>query len=241
MKIVFNKLQTSKETIQVSFNGGATWNSYVVSEIINDGIPLDENQEYGKIQIKGSSTVLKNLDVVKSIEIPESNNEMFTHDGTSFYDNLVNVKIPEGFTSIGNYAFYHCSNLTSIKLPESLTSIGSYTFNGCTSLTSISFPESLTEIGNYAFQNCKSLTSIKFPESLTFISYDAFLSCTSLTSITLPESLTEIGISAFQGCTSLKTINFKGTEDQWNAITKGSNWDKNCPSDMQIIYNYQGE
>lgn len=69
MKIVFNKLQTSKETIQVSLDGGSTYTPYVVSEIVNDGIPLDENQEYDKIHIKGSSTVLKNLDVVQSINV----------------------------------------------------------------------------------------------------------------------------------------------------------------------------
>ena len=198
MKIVFNKLQTSKETIQVSLDGGYTWNSYVVSEIIETGIPLDDIQNYEKIQIKGSSSVLKKLDVVKSIEIPESNNtkdEMFTHDGTSFFDNLVNVKIPEGFTSIGNHAFYSCSSLTSIELPESLTSIGSH-----------------------AFENC-----------------------TSLTSIDLPEGVTSIGYNAFYGCTSLKTINFKGTEEQWKSITKGSNWNSNCPSDMVIKCDYQGE
>ncbi len=198
MKIVFNKLQTSKETIQVSLDGGSTYTPYVVSEIIEIGIPLDDTQDYEKIQIKGSASVLKNLDVLKSIEIPESNNtkdEMFTHDGTSFYDNLVNVKIPEGFTTIGMYAFYRCTGLTSIDLPEGLTSIGNYAFYDCTSLTSINLPEGLTDIGTYVFT----------------------------------------------GCTSLKTINFKGTEDQWNAITKGLNWNKNCPSDMQIICNYQGE
>lgn len=198
MKIVFNKLQTSKETLQVSFNGGTTWNSYVVSEIINDGISLDENQEYDKIQIKGSSTVLKNLDVVKSIEIPESSNvkdEMFTHDGTGFYVDLVNVKIPEGFTSIGTYTFMSCTSLTSINIPDSVTSIVYNTFCGCTSLTSITLPEVLTDIGDYVFRDC----------------------------------------------TSLKTINFKGTDEQWNAITKGSNWCKNCPSDMVIKCDYQGE
>ena len=195
MKIVFNKLQTSKETIQVSLDGGTTWNSYVVSEIIESGIPLDESQEYDKIHIKGSATVFKNLDVVKSIEIPESSNEIFTHDGTSFYGNLVNVKIPEGFTSIGNNAFYNCKGLTNITLPESLTSIGTSAFRECTSLTSIELPESLTRIGNFAFS----------------------------------------------GCTSLKTINFKGTEDQWNAISKGIDWNKDCPSDMAINFDYQGE
>lgn len=69
MKIIFNKLQTSKGTIQVSLDGGTTWNSYVVSEIIESGIPLDENQEYEKIQIKGSATVLKNLDVITSVSV----------------------------------------------------------------------------------------------------------------------------------------------------------------------------
>ena len=69
MKIVFNKLQTSKETIQVSLDGGATYTPYVVSEIINDGIPLDENQDLEKIQIKGSSSVLKNLDVITSVSV----------------------------------------------------------------------------------------------------------------------------------------------------------------------------
>ena len=264
MKIIFNKLQTSKETIQVSLDGGTTWNSYVISEIIESGIPLDENQEYDKIHIKGSATVFKNLDVVKSIEIPESNNtkdEMFTHNGASFYGNLVNVKIPEGFTSIGNYAFSSCKSLTSINLPESLTSIdnyafqscgltsidlpenltsiGNYVFSDCTGLTSIDLPEGLTSIGNNTFSGCTSLASIDLPENLTSISQYAFSGCTSLTSIDLPEGLTSIGNYVFSGCTSLKTINFKGTEDQWNAITKGSNWGKNCPSDMVI--NYQGE
>lgn len=220
MKIIFNKLQTSKETIQVSLDGGYTWNSYVVSEIIETGIPLDDIQNYEKIQIKGSGKVLKKLDVVKSIEIPESNNtkdEMFTHDGTSFYGNLVNVKIPEGFTSIGSNAFYNCSSLTSIKFPESLTSIGGDAFSGCTSLTSIELSEGLTEIGNSAFYKCKSLTSI-----------------------TLPEGVTSISSYAFESCTSLKTINYKGTEDQWNAISKSYNWNSNCPSDMVIKCDYQG-
>lgn len=221
MKIVFDKLQTSKETIQVSFNGGTTWNSYVVSEIIESGIPLDENQEYDKIQIKGSFTVLKNLDVVKSIEIPESNNtkdEMFTHNGTRFFDDLVNAKIPEGFTSIGGHTFYSCTNLTNIAIPDSITSIGPNAFQDCISLTSISLSENLTSIGDNAFSNCISLTSINIPDSITFIGYQAF-----------------------RRCAGLKTINFKGTEDQWNAIAKDSNWNYGCPSDMVINFDYQGD
>ena len=31
--------------------------------------------------------------------------------------------------------------------------------------------------------------------------------------------------AAFYGCNNLETITFKGTEAQWNAITKGTDWD----------------
>ena len=178
MKIVFNKLQTSKETIQVSLDGGVTWNSYVVSEIIETGIPLDDSQDYEKIQIKGSASVLKNLDVLKSIEIPES---ITTTDGIFTYDLEKSTKFP-----------------------------------------------------NF-------INSITMPEGTESIKEDAFLHYTGLTSITLPESLTSIGEYAFSGCTSLKTINFKGTDEQWNAITKGSNWNNQVPSDMVINFDYQGD
>ena len=35
-----------------------------------------------------------------------------------------NVVIPDGVTSIGDYAFNRCTNLTSITIPDSVTSIG---------------------------------------------------------------------------------------------------------------------
>ncbi len=48
-----------------------------------------------------------------------------------------NTKIPEGITSIGNYAFCDCDNLASIEIPGNVTSIGYEVFWGCSSLTSI--------------------------------------------------------------------------------------------------------
>ena len=41
--------------------------------------------------------------------------------------------------------------------------------------------------------------------------------------------------------TSLATINYKGTEEQWNSITKRDGWNGNCPENMVINYNYTGD
>lgn len=68
----------------------------------------------------------------------------------------------------------------------------------------------------------------------------AFFGCTSLTSVTIPDSVTSIGRYAFEDCTNLTSIKYRGTEEQWNAITKGSKWDYNT-GDYTITYNYAGE
>ena len=66
--------------------------------------------------------------------------------------------IPDGVTSIGEYAFSMCSSLTDVNIPDSVTSIGEEAFFGCSSLTSVTIPDSVTSIGEEAFWGCESLT-----------------------------------------------------------------------------------
>ena len=116
------------------------------------------------------------------------------------------VKIQNGVTSIGDYAFDNCTSLTSIEIPSGVTSIGDGAFAYCTSLTSIEIPSGVTSIRDYAFDNCTSLTSIEIPSGVTSIRDHAFYNCTSLTSIEIPSGVTSIGNSAFKNCTSLASI-----------------------------------
>lgn len=45
--------------------------------------------------------------------------------------------IPDGVTSIGDYAFCRCESLTSVHVPDSVTSIGWWAFAQCSGLTEI--------------------------------------------------------------------------------------------------------
>ena len=149
---------------------------------------------------------------------------------------LTSVTIGNSVTSIGSRAFISCSGLTSVTIPNSVTSIGNNAFSGCTGLTSVTIPDSVTSIDSSAFCDCTGLTSVTIPDSVTSIGDFAFYRCTGLISVTIPNSVVEIDYYAFSGCSSLKTIYYKGTEEQWNAITKGSGWNENT-GNYTIVYN----
>ena len=121
-------------------------------------------------------------------------------------EDIANVVVTSGVTSIGRYAFEDCSSLTGITIPEGVTSIGSAAFSGCSGLSSITIPEGVTSIGDWAFEDCSSLSSITIPEGVTSIESGTFSHCSSLSSITIPESVMSIEEGAFSHCSSLSSI-----------------------------------
>ncbi|GBU28092.1 hypothetical protein R84B8_01650 [Treponema sp. R8-4-B8] len=127
--------------------------------------------------------------------------------GEDFPRDIKSVIIPEGYISIGEWAFSFCKKLTKIKFPKSLTSIGDHAFNDCTSIEEIIFSEGLISIGSSAFDGCKRLRKIIFPESLTFIEFWAFKECKKITSVKIPKNLTNIDYFTFVDCTGLTEIN----------------------------------
>ncbi len=148
--------------------------------------------------------------------------------------------IPNSVTSIGDHAFYYCDNLTSVVIGDSVTSIGYYAFCDCRSLTSIEIPDSVTSIGRSAFAHCSRLTSIVIPDSVTSIGDYAFYYCDNLTSVVIGASVTSIGSYAFYGCSSLTLIKYRGTQEQWNSISKDYGWNEST-GNYTITYNYTGE
>ena len=104
----------------------------------------------------------------------------------SYNGNIQSISLPDGLTSIENYAFEFCHTheFTSITIPATVTSIGESAFWQCANLTSVNLPSGLKTIGNSAFGSCH-LTAISIPSSVTTIGENAFTSSSGLTSITV--------------------------------------------------------
>lgn len=96
----------------------------------------------------------------------------------AFYNNykLIWVGIPEGVTAIEHGAFFNCSRLENIEFPNSLVTIGEEAFRGCTSFTSVEITRNIAEIGFLAFFYCPKVTEFKVSRmSNHFCSVDGVL------------------------------------------------------------------
>lgn len=81
-----------------------------------------------------------------------------------------------------------------------------------------------------AFRKCTNLKSVTIPKSVSTIYTYTFNGCPTIERIVIPNSVKSIGGYAFNGCTSLQTIMFDGTIEQWNAISKLTEWNVDAPA-----------
>ena len=154
----------------------------------------------------------------ESIVIPsEIDGKKVTVIGSSaFYGfkSLKNIEIPDGITSIENYAFCQCWSITSLSVPESVTSIGTGAFRFCGDLKDIKLPSNLTVLSDSLFGADANLEYITFgdaektdtviiPETVQKIGNYVFMNCEKIKNIKLPSNLKSIGKTCFQGCISL--------------------------------------
>ena len=170
----------------------------------------------------------------------------------AFYDCtwLTSVTIGGGVTSIGDYAFSGCTWLTNIYYTgdvagwcgisgvDNLLGYGlrkkTLYFDGNKVEGELIIPGSVMSIPSCAFYNCSGLTNVIIPDSVTSIGASAIRGCSGLTSVTIGNGVTSIGDKAFYNCTGLTSVIYKGTKEQWNAISKGPLWKDYVPSSCKV-------
>ena len=171
--------------------------------------------------------VFKGCDNLKSIVIDGSNEyfksidgHLYTKDGTTlirYASGQTNTifTVPASVKVIEKSAFHRASSLISVVLPEGLTTIKTFAFSACYSIQSIIIPNSVTTIGTHAFEHCTGLLSVVFGSGIQ-----------------------RIQANTFSMCEAVVEINYVGSEDEWNAITKDTGWQPR--NDTYVInYNYQ--
>ena len=104
--------------------------------------------------------------VVSGKNFYTQNDMLISSHGTliACWSRATDLNIPDGVTTIREYAFLGCESLKSINIPDSVTTIGYSAFSGCKSLQSINIPDSVTTIEKWAFSGCKSLQAINIPQ-----------------------------------------------------------------------------
>ena len=164
---------------------------------------------------------------LESIEIAEGN-EVYASDGNCIMRKADNTlvlglkasKIPSYTEHIGNYAFRD-SGAESIALPEGVTSIGDYAFAHNDRLKEITLPQSLTSIGWYAFSDCFALGKIAIPDGVTELPYGLFAWCTELKEVALGAKTEKIDTSVFRLCGKLERITISESNAHFKSAADG--------------------
>lgn len=141
--------------------------------------------------------------------------------------NLSEAVIPDGVTTIGYGAFYHCDYLAKVKIPSSVTYIAPKAFaesmwlnnwlagNGSDEYLivgngillayrgeggNLTLPDTVKRIAPEAFAGNPTILSVNLPDSVIEIGEDAFLDCKNLYTVSGGKNVKVIRDRAFKGC-----------------------------------------
>ncbi|MCQ2520477.1 MAG: leucine-rich repeat domain-containing protein [Lachnospiraceae bacterium] len=144
---------------------------------------------------------------------------------------LTAVTIPDGVTSIGYGAFYHCDNLTNIVVPTSVTSIETSAFDKTRMMENwklygssdflilgdgilvsykgrdkvVNIPDNVKQIGPEAFKGNNYIEEVYLPDKLERICEEAFYGCKKLRNVSGGTALKAVEDRAFYAC-PLETV-----------------------------------
>lgn len=141
--------------------------------------------------------------------------------------NVEYISIARCKKAANSWGWGFSSKLKTIQLPEGITSLPDYAFGSCHNLQTVKFPKSLTSIDEYAFCDCKSLKTMTIPDTVTTLGNGVFQSCIKLERVTVGKSVKKIPEWTFSGCKKFYQLIITGNqtrveEDAWD-LERGNN------------------
>ncbi|MBQ7358062.1 MAG: leucine-rich repeat protein [Clostridia bacterium] len=89
----------------------------------------------------------------------------------SYNENEAILTLPSDFNGekygITSGAFYNNTTLVSVTIPDGVTTIGEYAFDECTALTTVYISGKIDSIRYHAFYNCPAIQSISLPVKIS--------------------------------------------------------------------------
>ena len=181
----------------------------------------------------------------------------FAHNQTLEY-----LIIPDHITEIYYDAFVGCKNLRFVQIGSAVESIEHEAFKDCISLEAVVIPDNVMQIGENAFLNTaifnndynwqndvlyigncavdsKWIMGSCYIKPGTRLIADRLFHFSNITSIVIPYGVENIGYYAFDGFGKLESIFYTGTMAQWEEISLGEDWNKNCPA--QVVHCSDGK
>lgn len=168
-------------------------------------------------------TSLETVEIPASVEIIgerafsacDSLKEFIVANESEHYESIDGVLYTKGKTELLRYP--NGKEDVVFEIPNGVKTIGADAFSN-SSIKRVVIPNTVSSIYGSAFAYNKSLDYVVIPESVTYMNGAAFSNCMSLTNITIPKGIKRIYAYTFTGCYNLETVNYTGTEAQWNNI-----------------------
>lgn len=216
-------------------------NADKITEVtISDGVNVIGKQAFSDCNALATVNIGNGVDVIGDKAFYTCDQLVTVNFGTAvnaieyeaFYGctSLKELTLPQGLSTIGEHAFYNCYKLENIQIFDELTFIGRDAFYGCGSLKSTE-TDGAYYLGNSDNPKLllrsikdKTVTEFTVPENTKYIGQTAFANSETLTTVTLPAGLTVIAEGAMQHCDKLVSIQFQGSCNEWNQVSKGYLW-----------------
>ena len=183
----------------------------------------EKDPNAGAIFGRGSNVTAENNTVGEQVKLLStySKDGLTLKSGTDFegvtlyqvpvgYANTT-VKVPEGVTTIGGYAFADNKNIQKIVLPSSVTKLNDRAFRD-TSASEVVLNEGLQNISYQAFRNALNVKAVTIPSTVTTISKEAF-QYSGVQTLTIPATVTTIEYGAMRDMKELVSVTVDSDAD----------------------------